>query len=135
MHQLVAFDHSTSLQSNHRRSNDDVIELNIGGQKITTLRSTLTAIPSSKLALMFNNSHAKHTLLIDKEGVVFFDYNPLYFTHLLDQLRTIKRMPKNFRYQMEISPPPYMNTRGNFTQMLMDLGLTRKYNRWTDTTP
>ena len=33
---------------------DDVIELNVGGQKMTTLRSTLTVIPNSKLARMFS---------------------------------------------------------------------------------
>ena len=127
MHQLFAFDDTISLHSNHQRgSKDEVIELNIGGEKITTLRSTLMAIPSSKLALMFSNNRTEQTLLIDKQGAVFFDYNPLHFTYLLNQLRTIKRMPKNFRYQLQISSPPYMNAHGNFTQMLVDLGLTRK---------
>ncbi len=112
---------------------DDIIELNIGGQKMTTLRSTLTAIPNSKLALMFSKNNTKNMLPIDKHGAVFFDYNPLYFNYLLDQLRIIKRMPKRFEYQFQFSSPPYINNQVNFTQILVDFGLTRKYNISIDT--
>jgi hypothetical protein len=63
---------------------------------------------------------------MDKQGAVFFDYNPIYFNFLLDQLRTIKRMSKKSDYQLQFSPPPFINTQVNFTQMLADLGLTRK---------
>jgi hypothetical protein len=112
----------------HGSLSDDIIELNIGGQKMTTLRSTLTAIPNSKLSLMFSKNNVKNMLPIDKQGAIFFDYNPIYFTYLLDQLRTIKRMPKTTEYQLQILPPPFTSTQVNFTQMLVDLGLTRKLN-------
>jgi hypothetical protein len=112
----------------HRSLSDDIIELNIGGQKIATLRSTLTAVPNSKLALMFSKNNMKNILPMDKQGAVFFDYNPIYFNFLLDQLRTIKRMSKKSDYQLQFSPPPFINTQVNFTQMLADLGLTRKLN-------
>ncbi|CAF0740423.1 unnamed protein product [Adineta steineri] len=106
---------------------DDVVELNIGGQKITTLRSTLTVIPNSKLAQMFNkDTTKKKNLPMDKSGAVFFDYNPLYFNFLLDQLRAIKRMPKKPGYQIQFQAP-YMNSQMNFTHMLVDLGLTQNY--------
>lgn len=105
---------------------DDVIELNVGGQKMTTLRSTLTAIPNSKLALMFSKNNTNNGLSFDKQGAVFFDYNPVYFNYLLDQLRLIKRMPKVYGYQLQFSPP-YINANVNFTHMLTDLGLTRKF--------
>jgi hypothetical protein len=105
---------------------DDIIELNIGGQKMTTLRSTLTAIPNSKLAFMFSKNNTKNTLPTDKQDAVFFDYNPMYFNYLLDQLRAIKRMPEKLGYQLEFPPPPYVSNHVNFTQMLADLGLTRK---------
>ncbi|CAF1323527.1 unnamed protein product [Rotaria magnacalcarata] len=106
---------------------DDIIELNIGGQKMTTLRSTLTAIPNCKLAFMFSKENAKNMLPVDREGAVFFDYNPIYFNHLLDQLRLIKRMPKVYGYQLRFSPP-FLSAYVNFTHMLTDLGLTRKFD-------
>jgi hypothetical protein len=111
----------------HGSLSDDIIELNIGGQKMSTLRSTLTAIPHSKLASMFRKDNMKNMLLIDKQGAVFFDYNPIYFNYLLDQLRSIKRMPKRSGYQFQFSPP-FTSAHVNFTQMLVDLGLTRKSN-------
>lgn len=106
--------------------NDDVIDLNIAGQKMTTFRSTLTVIPNSKLARMFNKDNAKN-LPVDKYGAVFFDYHPMHFNYLLDQLRAIKRMPKKPGYQVQFQAP-YINTQMNFTHMLVDLGLTRKLN-------
>ena len=109
----------------HVSLSDDVIELNIGGQKMTTLRSTLTAVPKSKLALMFSKDNPNTILSVDKQGAVFFDYNPIYFNYLLDQLRTIKRMPKTSGYQLQFSSP-FISTQLNFTHMLIDLGLTRK---------
>jgi hypothetical protein len=108
-------------------TSDDVIELNIGGQKMTTLRSTLTVVPNSKLALMFSKSNKGKNLPTDKQGAVFFDYNPLYFNFLLDQLRAIKRMPKKPGYQLQFQAP-YISSQMNFTHMLVDLGLTRKLN-------
>jgi hypothetical protein len=66
----------------------------------------------------------KTTLPIDKQGAVFFDYNPIYFSYLLDQLRIIKQMPKTIGYQFQFTPP-FVSTQVNFTQMLSDLGLTR----------
>lgn len=104
---------------------DDVIELNVGGQKITTLRSTLTVVPNSKLAQMFSKDQSEKNLFVDKQGAVFFDYNPAYFSYLLDQLRAIKRAPKKPSYQIQFQAP-YISSQLNFTHMLADLGLTRK---------
>ncbi len=102
-----------------------MIELNVGGQKITTLRSTLTIVPNSKLARMFSKDNPEKNLSMDKQGAVFFDYNPLYFNYLLDQLRAIKRMPEKPSYQLQFQAP-YVSSQLNFTHMLIDLGLTRK---------
>ncbi|CAF1461929.1 unnamed protein product [Adineta steineri] len=101
---------------------DDVIELNVGGQRITTSRSTLTAVPKSKLALIFmkNNTNAHKSR--DNQGVIFFDYNPDQFNYLLDQLRAIKRKPQIAVYDILIEAPK-IDTRLNFSLMLSDLGL------------
>ena len=103
---------------------DDVIELNVGGQKMTTLRSTLTVVPESKLAQMFSKDYPESKLHRDKQGAVFFDYSPIYFNFLLDQLRAIKRLPQKPGYQLQFQAP-YANSQMNFTHMLVDLGLTR----------
>lgn len=95
---------------------------------MTTLRSTLTVVPQSKLAGMFSKDNKMKNLPMDKQGAVFFDYNPLYFNYLLDQLRAIKRMPKTPGYQLQFQAP-YMGSQMNFTHMLVDLGLTRKLNK------
>ncbi|CAF0828760.1 unnamed protein product [Rotaria sordida] len=107
---------------NSSSSDDDVIELNVSGERISTLRSTLTAIPNSKLALMFTKDNRNVWQLKDKEDVVFFDYNPVQFKYLLDQLRMIKRTP-------DISPDditfqaPQGDIQTNFSYMIADLGL------------
>ncbi len=106
---------------------DDVIELNVGGQRMTTLRSTLTVVPNSKLARMFSKDNREKNLPMDKQGAVFFDYNPTYFSYLLDQLRAIKHMPKKPGYRIQFQAP-YISSQVNFTHMLVELGLTRKLN-------
>ena len=63
-------------------------------------------------------------LLRDKDGSIFFDHNPIYFSYLLDQLRAIKRMPKRLAYQHQFSAPFMISPSLNFTHMLVDLGLT-----------
>ncbi|CAF1180199.1 unnamed protein product [Adineta ricciae] len=116
-------DHEEKIDTSIASSSDDVIELNIGGSKLTTLRSTLTVIPSSKLARMFSKSNANQKLPMDKHGAVFFDYNPMHFSYLLDQLRALKRMTNKPKYQVQFQAP-YINSQMNFTHMLVDLGLT-----------
>lgn len=105
---------------------EEVVELNVGGQRITTLRSTLTAVPNSKLALMFTKgAREERTVSTDSQGAFVFDYNPDHFSYLLDQLRTIKRMPRKPVYEINITAP-VNNSPSNFSYMIADLGLNRK---------
>ncbi len=67
-------------------NDDDLIYLNVGGQKITTTRSTLCQIEGSLLALMFSG-HWDNSNKLDKDGAVFLDYNPQYFVPILNYLR------------------------------------------------
>lgn len=64
---------------------DDILELNVGGEHFTTLRSTLTQYPSSMLAVMFSGKYPLHA---DRRGRVFLDRSPSYFRFLLDWLRS-----------------------------------------------
>lgn len=112
---------TTVLDDNEIPANsDDVIELNVGGQRITTFRSTLTAIPNSHLALLFDREH--------KIKTYFFDYNPVQFQYLLDQLRTMRRKPPKPLYELNFVAPVSQDIRFDFSDMLVELGLTRKLN-------
>ncbi|CAF3852858.1 unnamed protein product [Rotaria sp. Silwood2] len=107
---------------NSSSSSDDIIELNVSGEKISTLRSTLTAIPKSKLALIFAKDNQSIMQSKDKQNRIFFDYNSVQFKYLLDQLRMKKRTP-------EIPPDeitfqaPNQDIQTNFSYMIADLGL------------
>jgi hypothetical protein len=68
-------------------SDDDIIHLNIGGQKFTSTRSTLCQVEGSLLATMFSGRW-EDGLKRDEDGAVFFDVNPQYFGYVLDYLRS-----------------------------------------------
>ena len=67
-------------------SDDDIIRLNVGGQKFTTTRSTLYQVEGSLLATMFSGRW-EDAVKRDEDGAVFFDFNPQYFGYILDYLR------------------------------------------------
>ena len=70
-------------------SDNDIIELNVGGHKLTTKRSTLCQVEGSLLASMFSGRW-EDSLERDKDGAIFFDFNPQYFLAILDYLRAKK---------------------------------------------
>ncbi len=83
---------NTVLTTSKRRMNaievsdDDLIYLNVGGQKLATTRSTLCQVEGSLIASMFNG-HWDSNHKRDKDGAVFLDYNPQYFVAILNYLR------------------------------------------------
>lgn len=62
----------------------DVIDVNVGGTIFTTKLSTLTRIPGSYLAAMFNGHFS---IDVDETCSVFIDRSPKYFGVILDWLR------------------------------------------------
>ena len=70
-------------------SDDDIIRLNVGGQNFTTTRSTLCQVEGSLLATMFSGRW-EDAVKRDQDGAVFFDFNPQYFSYILEYLRTKK---------------------------------------------
>ncbi len=70
-------------------SDDDIIHLNVGGEKFTTTRSTLCQVEDSLLATMFSGRWERGVKR-DRDGAVFFDFNPQYFGYILEYLRTKK---------------------------------------------
>ena len=108
-------------------TSDDIIHLNVGGQRITTFRSTLTAVPHSKLALMFAKDNQNKTKIRKDRVDYFFDYNPGQFEYLIDQLRAIKRMPSRPAYEITFKTPT-IDSEFSFPDMLVELGLNGKEN-------
>ncbi len=67
-------------------SDDDIINLNVGGTKMTTKRSTLCQVEGSLFSSMFSGRW-ETSLVRDEDGRIFFDFNPQYFVLILDYLR------------------------------------------------
>ena len=67
-------------------SDDDIINLNVGGTKMTTKRSTLCQVKGSLFSSMFSGRW-ETSLARDEDGRIFFDFNPQYFVLILDYLR------------------------------------------------
>jgi len=77
------FEHlKKSIESRFPESN--VIALNVGGKKMTTLKSTLCKYQDSMLAVMFSG---RHVLNQDEEERIFIDRDPSVFSLVLEFLR------------------------------------------------
>ena len=101
-------------------SDDDIVNLNVGGQKFTTTRATLCQVEGSLLATMFNGRW-EDRVKRDKDGVVFFDFNSEYFGWILDYLRAKKiSSPENPAVLAEVPK----NQMKNFNTLLEYLGLS-----------
>ena len=103
-------------------SDDDIILLNVGGQKFTSTRSTLCQVEGSLLATMFSGRW-EDSVKRDQDGAVFFDVNPQYFGYILDYLRAKKiATPEN--------PAPFpevpQNQEKNFSNLVEYLGLSKE---------
>eukprot|EP00904_Undaria_pinnatifida_P000590 jgi/Undpi1/10531/HiC_scaffold_29.g12981.m1 len=71
---------------------DPVVELNVRGTRMTTLRSTLQVCPRSALATMFNEERCPATDKDkDGQGGRLIDCSPTCFSKILDVLRMRKR--------------------------------------------
>ncbi|CAB4022801.1 SH3KBP1-binding 1, partial [Paramuricea clavata] len=101
-------------------SDDDIILLNVGGQKFTSTRSTLCQVEGSLLATMFSGRW-EDGLKRDEDGAVFLDVNPQYFSYILDYLRTKKiASPEN---SAELPKVPRDQVK-NFKTLVEYLGLS-----------
>ena len=98
----------------------DFIQLNVGGQKFTTTRSTLCQVEGSLLAAMFSGRW-EDPVERDQDGVVFLDFNPEYFGWILDYLRAKKiSSPEDPAVLAEVPK----NQIKNFNTLLEYLGLS-----------
>ena len=101
-------------------SGDDIISLNVGGQKFTTTRSTLCQVEGSLLSSMFSGRW-EDGLKRDQDGAVFFDFNPQYFGYILEYLRMKKLSTAEEPAELpKVSPDDIIS----FTTLLGYLGLS-----------
>ena len=63
----------------------DILHLNVGGKIFLTSKATLCLKPESNLAKMVRGETEQ---LFDKDGNLFIDQNPKYFSFILQYLRT-----------------------------------------------
>ena len=103
-------------------SDDDIISLNVGGQKFTTTRSTLCQVEGSLLFTMFIGRW-EDGLKRDQDGAVFFDFNPEYFSYILKYLRTKKIATPEKPAELPKVPPDDLK---NFTTLVEYLGLSEE---------
>ena len=101
-------------------NDDDLIDLNVGGQRLTTTRSTLCHVEGSLLASMFSGRW-EDRLKRDKYGAVFFDFNPQYFIIILDYLRARKIAGADHPAPFPTVPEDQLKT---FTSLVEYLGLS-----------
>ena len=64
---------------------NEIIRLNVGGERYTTTRATLTRYPQSMLGAMFSGTLPT---TIDEHGCFFIDRDGLLFRHVLNFLRS-----------------------------------------------
>lgn len=69
-----------------RQNLGEVVELNVGGCKFTTSRSTLCRVPGSHLESMFSGRHAVPACQ-SSDGSFFIDRDGSHFRHVLNFLR------------------------------------------------
>lgn len=70
-------------------SDDDLLEINVGGSLIAARRGTLCQIKGSRFEAIFSGRWQK-MLQKDREGRIFLDVNPKCFRALLDCLKDLK---------------------------------------------
>ncbi|XP_063813118.1 potassium channel regulatory protein [Pseudophryne corroboree] len=75
-------------------SNSEVITLNVGGMKFSTLTSTLMRIPEARLAHILDGSDQDFKIV---NGQYFVDRDGTLFSYILDYLRTSRlTLPSDF---------------------------------------
>ena len=82
-----------ALQELAKEQRGDAFLLNVGGEVFVTSKDTLCLEKDSKLARIVRGEDEQ---MFDKNGNLFFDYDPKHFVHVLNALRAGKpiKVPK-----------------------------------------
>lgn len=87
-----AFETLVKEAANLTMPNDDILELNVGGEEMTTCKSTLCSVPGSMLDAMFSG---RHTLKMTK-GRYFLDRDPTTFKYVPNSAFFLMAVPGMF---------------------------------------
>ena len=122
--EVEAFNAEKQIMKEIDVNNDDIIQLNVGGQKFTTTRFTLRQVNGSLLDTMFSRNW-KHGLKRDQDGAIVLDFNPEHFGWILNYLRA-KKISTSEKFP--VFPKVPQDERKNFNILLKYLGLSDEIN-------
>ena len=118
--EVEAFNAEKRIMKEIEVNNDDIIQLNVGGQKFTTTRFTLRQVNGSLLDTMFSRNWT-HGLKRDQDGAIVLDFNPEHFGWILNYLRAKKISTPE---KLPVFPKVPQDERKNFNILLKYLGLS-----------
>ena len=122
--EVEAFNAEKRIMKGIEVNNDDIIQLNVGGQKFTTTRFTLRQVNGSLLDTMFSRNWT-HGLKRDQDGAIVLDFNPEHFGWILNYLRAKKISTPE---KLPAFPKVPQDERKNFKILLKYLGLSDEIN-------
>ena len=112
-------DDDNDIEDDAVTSPNDVLHLNIGGTKATTLRKTLTSIEDSLLAIKFSGRW-DDGMEKDNEGNFLIDQEYFLFIHILNYLRNKSNGTEKYCMQS----PDIEKRNGDLYRMVDYYGLT-----------
>jgi hypothetical protein len=118
-----AFEEEKAVMNKLPTQGDQIVELNIGGENITTHRSTLCAVQGSMLAAMFSGRWEEQ-LQKDKDGRYFLDHDPYCVRKIIDFLRSKKIEDPDDPMPLPIINPEKKN---EFSRIVKYLGLVEMF--------
>ena len=118
--EVEAFNAEKQIMKEIEVNNDDIIQLNVGGQKFTTTRFTLRQVNGSLLDTMFSRNWTRG-LKHDQDGAIVLDFNPEHFGWILNYLRAKKISSPEIR---PVFPKVPKDEIKNFNILLKYLDLT-----------
>ncbi|KAL3808267.1 hypothetical protein ACHAXA_001409 [Cyclostephanos tholiformis] len=101
---------------NRDATDDDLVEVNAGGEIVVAKRSTLTQIQGTKFEAIFSGRWDKK-LLRDSHGRIFLDVNPKCFRAIIDHLNEMLISSRD----SPPSPPSVDGERKHLLQHQLDL--------------
>ena len=122
--EVEAFNAEKRIMKGIEVNNDDIIQLNVGGQKFTTTRFTLRQVNGSLLDTMFSRNWT-NGLKRDQDGAIVFDFNPEHFGWILNYLRAKKISTPE---KLPVFPKVPKDEMKNFNILLKYLGLSDEIN-------
>ncbi|CAO3617642.1 unnamed protein product [Cunninghamella blakesleeana] len=115
-----SFDREKELMQEIRRTQEERIKLNVGGQIFETSLSTLRRDPNSTLAAMFNGY--SNIVPDEVDGSYFIDRDGTYFRLVLNYLRDLK-VPSSVREDPKIMDELMQEARHYQINGLLKLGM------------